>query len=78
MGATIELEQPDFCVEFNQHTKSWTVSWKWSGDQPPEKLYNRVLAYTGPVRAYAEYDKELQNCIDNGWLVPYQEDKLGP
>ena len=50
LGATIELEQPDFRTEFDQHTKSWTVSWKWSGDQPPEKLYNRVLEYTIPAR----------------------------
>ena len=78
LGATIELQQPDFHAEFNQSTKSWTVSWKWSGDQPPEKLYNRVPEYNIPVRARAEYDKELQNWIDNGWLVPYPEDKLGP
>ena len=78
LGATIELEQPDFRAEFKQRTKSWTVSWKWSGDQPPEKLYNRVPEYTIPARARAEYDKELQNWIDNGWLVPYPEDKLGP
>ena len=78
LGATIELEQPDFREEFSQRTKSWTVSWKWSGDQPPEKLYNKVLEYTIPARARAEYDKELQNWIDNGWLVPYPEDKLGP
>ena len=78
LGATIELEQPDFRAKFDQRTKSWTVSWKWSGDQPPEKLYNRVPEYTIPVRARAEYDKELQNWIDNGWLVPYPEDKLGP
>ena len=77
-GATIELEKPDFCAEFDQRTKSWTVSWKWSGDQPPEKLYNRVPEYTIPSRARAEYDKELQKWIDNGWLVPYPEDKLGP
>ena len=77
LGATIEIEQPDFCAEFDQCTKSWTVSWKWSGDQPPEKLYNRVLKYTIPARACAEYDKELQNWIDNGWLAPYPEDKLG-
>ena len=77
LGATIELEQPDFCTEFNQRTKSWIVSWKWSGDQPPEKLYNRVPECTIPARACAEYDKELQNWIDNGWLVPYPEDKLG-
>ena len=78
LGATIELEQPDFRAEFDQRTNSWTVSWKWSGDQPSEKLYNRVPEYTIPVRARAEYDKELQNWIDNGWLVPYPEDKLGP
>ena len=76
LGATIELEQPDFRVEFNQCTKSWIVSWKWSSDQPPEKLYNRVPEYTITARAPAEYDKELQNWIDNGWLCPYPEDKL--
>ena len=48
------------------------MSWKWSGDQSPEKFYNRVPEYTIPARAHAEYDKELQNWIDNGWL----EDKL--
>ena len=37
LGATTELEQPDFHAKFDQCTKSWTVSWKWSGDQPPEK-----------------------------------------
>ena len=78
LGATIKREQPDFRAEFDQCTKSWTVSWKWSGDQPPKKLYNRVLEYTIPARAPAEYDQELQNRIDNGWLVPYPKDKLGP
>ena len=78
LGATIKLEQPDYRAEFDQCNKSWTVSWKWSGDQPPEKLYKRVSEYTIPVRACAEYDKELQNWIDNRWLVPYPEDKLGP
>ena len=32
LGSTIELEQPDFRAEFDQCTKSWTVSLKWSGD----------------------------------------------
>ena len=58
LGATIELQQPDFRAEFNQGTKS--------------------SEYTIPARACAEYDKELRNWIDNGWLVPYPEDKLGP
>ena len=29
LGATIKLEQTDFRAEFDQRTKSWTVSWKW-------------------------------------------------
>ena len=66
LGVTIELEQPGFHAVFDQRTKSWTVLWKRSGDQPPEKLYNRVPEYTVPARARAEYDKELQNWIDNG------------
>ena len=76
LGTAIELEQPDFRAEFDQRTKSWTVTWKCSGDQPPEKLYNRVPEYTIPARARADYEKELQNWIDNGWLVPYPADKL--
>ena len=52
LDVTIELEQPDFCAEFNRRTKSWTVLWKWSGDQPPEKLYNREYAIL--ARACAE------------------------
>ena len=28
LGATIELEQPDFRAEFDKRTISWTVSWK--------------------------------------------------
>ena len=76
LGVTIELEQPDFRTEFNQRTKYWTVLWKWSGDQPPKKLYDRVPEYTIPARTRAEYEKELQNWIDNGWLVPYPEDSI--
>ena len=75
LGTTIELEQPDFHAEFDNAPNPGQC--RGSG-QPPEKLYNRVPEYTIPARACAEYDKELQNWIDNGWLVPYPEDKLGP
>ena len=78
LGATIKLEEPDFYAEFNRCTKSWTVSWKWSDDQPPEKLSNRVPEYNVPARARAEYDRELRTWISNGWLVPYPEEELGP
>ena len=48
------------------------------GTSPLGHFFFRVPEYTIPARARAEYDKELQNWIDNGWLVPYLEDKLGP
>lgn len=74
----MKLEQPDFHAEFDQRTRFWTVSWKWSDEQPPGKLYNRVPEYKIPPGVRGEYDKELQTWIKNGWLVPYPEKELGP
>ena len=76
--AAIKLEEPDFSAEFDQHTKSWTVSWKWSGDQPPERLRNTVPEYNVPASAQVEYERELRTWIKNEWLVPYPEEELGP
>ena len=72
--ATTKLEEPDFCAVFNQHTKSWTVSWKWSGDKSPERLHNGVAEYIVPASAQVEYNGELQTWIEK---VPYLEE-LGP
>ena len=69
--AAITLDEPDFHAEYDKVKRVWTASWKWSGDQPPVSLKNRVSENP-------EYERELQAWIQNGWLIPYPESKLGP
>ena len=47
----IKIEELHFSAEFDEKTRVWTASSKWSGDQPPNELTNRVHAY--PVRISA-------------------------
>ena len=76
--AAITINEPDFSAEYDETNWRWTVSWKWACDQPPVTLKNRLLEYPASVQIRREYDQELQWWIDNGWLLPYPEDKLGP
>ena len=54
------------------------ASWKWSGDQPPVSLKNRLSEYPALKRLQGEYERELPAWIQNGWLIPYPESELGP
>ena len=56
----------------------WIAFWKWSGDQPPVSLKNRLSEYPAPKRLQGEYERELQAWIKNGWLIPYPESEHGP
>ena len=77
MCAANTLNKPDFHAEYE--TKCvWTASWKWSSDQPPVSLKNRLSEYPAPKRLQGEYEQELQAWIQNGWLIPYPESELGP
>ena len=78
MCAAITLNKPDFHAEYNEAKRVWTASWKWSGDQPPVSLKNRLSEYPAPKRLQGEYERELQAWIQNSWLIPYPESKLGP
>ena len=53
------------------------MSWKWSEDHAPERLHNEVSEYSVAAEIQNEYTQELHTWIGNGWLMPYQEDKLG-
>lgn len=65
--------EPDFSTQFDERRSVWTASWLWSGDQPPNKLTNRV-SYI-----WQKYQHELQMWLDNRWLIlPYPEKELGP
>ena len=78
MCAAITLDKPDFHAEYDEAKYVWTASWKWSGDQPPVSLKNRLSEYPAPKRLQGEYEWELQAWIQNGWLIPYPESELGP
>ena len=74
----IEIDEPDFCVSFDASEKARTVAWKWSDDADPHALRNRVTEYSIPTSARLSYEAEIEECITNGWLEPYDDDMLGP
>ena len=76
--AMIRIEELDFSTEFNEKTKAWTMSWKWSGNQPPNSLVNKVPDYPVSVQVQQEYRHEQETWLNNGWLLPYPEEELGP
>lgn len=43
--AALRIDEPDFSAKFNQSTKAWTALWKWSENNPSEKLQNWVSEY---------------------------------
>ena len=74
----IRIEEPDFSAEFNEKTRAWTASWKWSGNQPPNSPMNKVPEYPVSAQVQQEYRHELETWLNNGWLLPYPEEELGP
>ena len=78
MRAAINLDEPDFHTDYDEAKHVWTASWKWSSDQPPVSLKNRLSEYPTPKRLQGEYEWELQAWIKNGRVIPYLESELGP
>ena len=48
MCAAITHDKPDFHTEYDEAKRVWTASWKWSGDQLPISLKNRLSEYPTP------------------------------
>ena len=74
----IEIDEPDFCASFDPSEKAWTVTWKWSDDAEPHLLRNGVTEYSIPTSARLSCEAEIEEWITNGWLEPYDDEKLGP
>lgn len=72
----IKIEKPDFSTIFYDRTRVLTVSGKWSGDQPPNNLMNRVPEYPVFINILQDYKHELQTWLDSGWLLSYPEKEL--
>ena len=75
---TVNIEEKDFKLTYNQNTKEWTVQWKWCAGTGPQRLRNTVSEYSVPQEARQEYENELCQWIQDGWLTPYKKDVHGP
>ena len=74
VGIGLSIEEDDFSATFQDGR--WTVQWKWKAEEPV--LKNKCGAYGVSVESRAEYEKELQEWVDSGWLERYDEVKHGP
>ena len=72
------VDKEDFCVTFDATLSRWTVRWKWSEGEPPSCLKNGVSEYAVTEGVREEYERELAEWIENGWLLEYDEKKHGP
>ena len=70
------IEAADFVAEFGGG--KWQVRWKWADGKGPQWLTNTVSEYRVPKKARKQFDEELRLWIEEGWLQPYEEEKLGP
>ncbi|XP_064106974.1 uncharacterized protein LOC135215948 [Macrobrachium nipponense] len=68
----------DFSAIYDPVIKCWTATWKWSEGKEPGILENEVKAYSVPQEAKDLYESELQRWVNDGWLLPYDENKYGP
>uniref|UniRef100_A0A5S6Q606 Reverse transcriptase domain-containing protein n=1 Tax=Trichuris muris TaxID=70415 RepID=A0A5S6Q606_TRIMR len=72
------IDEKDFTVAYDPKSHTWTAAWKWADNKAPETLWNTIEEYSPTAEARAEYKRELDLWVRNGWLVPYDEKKLGP
>ncbi len=59
------IEDVDFTARFDKG--HWTVAWKWKADPPT--LSNRCPNYNIDKSSVEEFDKEVRDWINRGWLV---------
>ena len=63
----MRIEDSDFCAVFDG--EKCTIEWKWVDGEP--KLKNRCPEYAIPDRHREEFDSEVQQWVNDGWLEPY-------
>ena len=76
--AAISIDEQDFCVTYDRSYKEWTASWKWANRRSHSELSNSVQEYAMPGHARDAYENEILQWQQNGWLLPYSEEELGP
>ena len=63
---------------FDDKERAWTVRWKWAMNEVPDQLCNTIPEYAVSTKNRAAYEEVVQIWIDNGWLIPYPQEQLGP
>lgn len=76
--SVIKVDEKDFNAIYDPHSKTWTAVWKWAEGREPDVLHNKVDAYNVSEQVREQYEEELQTWIQDGWLLPYDENKYGP
>ncbi|CAM1316345.1 Uncharacterised protein r2_g2574 [Pycnogonum litorale] len=73
----LNIEERDFGASYDDQKKEWTVACKWADGNPPDALVNGIAQYAIPAHVKQEYEAEVMEWIDNGWLRIYDEAKYG-
>ncbi|KFD50081.1 hypothetical protein M514_09041 [Trichuris suis] len=76
--AKIRVEGADFVAMYDPALQGWTAAWKWANGNALTVLRNTLEEYLPTAAARAAYEEELRTWIQNGWLIPYDERRLGP
>uniref|UniRef100_A0A5S6QJ31 Uncharacterized protein n=1 Tax=Trichuris muris TaxID=70415 RepID=A0A5S6QJ31_TRIMR len=76
--AEIRVEGAEFVAAYEPTLKSWKAAWKWANGCAPTILHNTKEEYPPAIAVRPAYEKELTTWIQNGWLIPYDEQRLGP
>ncbi|KFD63395.1 hypothetical protein M514_24416 [Trichuris suis] len=74
----IRVDEKDFVATYDPATNTWTTAWKWASAGRPEVLRNTKEEFPLPEGIREAYTEELEQWIQNGWLIPYDESKFGP
>jgi len=69
----ISLKEDDMHVEFRN--QDWVVKWMWKNGSPPKKCYK--ANYAVPSEDQEAFDKEIETWVNDGILVPWNEQRDG-
>ncbi len=59
---------------------TWTFRWRWKGGPPAELVWNGAYIYDRKLKTDEDRDhlrKEIRSWIEQGFLVPYDEETMG-
>ena len=59
-AAMIGVDEQDFSATYDTAANSWIAKWKWSQDDEPGTLRNKVEEYSVPSEARMMYEDELK------------------